>query len=214
MPRIDHTLRAEVENLVLTGSALIGKGNASDNGITGNSGANRLYGYEGNDTLDGAGGDDYLLGGEGNDTLTGGAGYDRMYGGIGDDSYIVTDASDYAYENAGEGTDRVIASINHTLRANIEELELAEAPPTCAAMAMPTTTHLSATRAPTCSMAATAMTACAATPATTSFMARMATTSSPADRARTVSTAAPGLTSSSSAMATLPGWPAHRRPDP
>jgi Ca2+-binding RTX toxin-like protein len=122
---IDHQLRAEVEDLQLTGSALIGKGNASDNGITGNAGANRLYGYEGNDVLDGQGGDDYLLGAEGNDTLNGGAGYDRMYGGTGDDTYIVNDASDYAYENVGEGTDRVIASINHVLRDNIEELELA-----------------------------------------------------------------------------------------
>jgi serralysin len=122
---LDHQLRAEVEDLVLTGAALIGKGNAGNNDITGTSGNNRLYGYEGNDTLDGGAGDDYLLGAEGNDTLTGGAGYDRMYGGTGDDTYIVGDLSDYAYENAGEGTDRVIASINHQLRANIEVLELA-----------------------------------------------------------------------------------------
>jgi len=122
---LDHQLRAEVEDLELTGAALIGKGNAGDNGITGSDVANKLYGYEGNDTLIGMGGDDYLLGAEGNDTLNGGAGYDRMYGGTGNDSYIVTDASDYAYENLGEGTDRVIASINHSLRANIEELELA-----------------------------------------------------------------------------------------
>jgi serralysin len=124
---IDHQLRAEVEDLVLVegSAALIGKGNASGNDITGNSGANRLYGYDGNDSLDGGGGDDYLLGGDGNDTLIGGTGYDRMYGNAGDDTYIVNDASDYAYENAGDGNDRVIASINHTLRANVEELELA-----------------------------------------------------------------------------------------
>jgi len=122
---LDHQLRAEIEDLLLTGAALIGKGSASDNGITGNSNANRLYGYEGNDVLDGAGGDDYLLGAEGNDTLNGGAGYDRMYGGVGNDTYIVTDTTDYSYENLGEGADRVIASINHSLRDNIEELELA-----------------------------------------------------------------------------------------
>jgi Ca2+-binding RTX toxin-like protein len=125
MASIDHQLRDHVEDLVLTGAALIGKGNAGDNGITGNANANKLYGYEGNDTLIGQGGDDYLLGAEGNDILNGGAGYDRMYGGTGDDTYIVTDTTDYAYENAGEGNDRVVASINHTLRANIEQLELA-----------------------------------------------------------------------------------------
>ncbi len=122
---LDHQLRVEVEDLVLTGSALIGEGNALSNVITGNAGANRIYGYDGNDTLNGLAGDDYLLGGAGNDTLTGGTGYDRMYGGTGDDTYIVNDTTDHAYENVAEGTDRVVASISHTLRANIEELELA-----------------------------------------------------------------------------------------
>jgi serralysin len=122
---VDHQLRAEVEDLVLTGTAnLIGKGNASNNTITGNAGANRLYSYDGADTLEGHAGDDYLMGGVGNDILSGGAGHDRMYGGLGDDRYLVGDTADYAYENAGEGTDRVTATINHVLRANIEQLEL------------------------------------------------------------------------------------------
>lgn len=122
---VDHQLRAEVEDLVLTGTAsLIGKGNASNNGMTGNEGSNRLYGYGGNDRIEGAAGDDYLVGGEGDDSLAGGAGHDRMYGGTGNDSYFVSDTADYAYENVGEGTDRVIATINHTLRVNLEELEL------------------------------------------------------------------------------------------
>ena len=122
---LDHQLRVEVENLTLVGSALIGKGNAGDNDISGNDAGNRLYGYAGNDSLNGSGGDDYLFGDMGNDTLMGGGGYDRMYGGTGNDTYIVGDATDYAYESAAEGTDRVVASINHTLRANVEELELA-----------------------------------------------------------------------------------------
>jgi Ca2+-binding RTX toxin-like protein len=122
---LDHQLRVEVEDLVLTGAAYIGKGNASDNAISGTDNANKLYGYGGNDSLDGGAGNDYLFGDVGNDTLTGGTGYDRMYGGAGDDRYIVTDTTDYTYENAGEGNDRVVASINHVLRANIEELELA-----------------------------------------------------------------------------------------
>jgi Ca2+-binding RTX toxin-like protein len=65
-----------------------------------------------------------ISGREGNDTLIGGAGYDKMYGGTGDDLFIVTDSTDFAYELIGEGNDRVIASVTHTLRDNIEELEL------------------------------------------------------------------------------------------
>jgi Ca2+-binding RTX toxin-like protein len=124
---VSHQLRANVENLRLIGTDnLIGEGNAQANEIIGNSGNNKLYGYDGDDTLFGGSGDDYLLGGTGNDTLQGGGGYDRMYGGTGDDTYIVTDTTNYAYENAGEGTDRVIANMSHELRANIEELELSE----------------------------------------------------------------------------------------
>lgn len=62
-----HTLAANVENLVLTGTAYTGAGNALANELTGNAAANFLRGLSGNDTLDG---------GAGNDTLTGGAGAD------------------------------------------------------------------------------------------------------------------------------------------
>jgi Ca2+-binding RTX toxin-like protein len=85
------------------------------NVITGNSGANLLYGLDG---------DDWLYGAQGNDRLEGGAGVDRMYGGLGDDTYVVSDSTDYTYENAGEGTDTVRASVNHTLRANVDNLTL------------------------------------------------------------------------------------------
>jgi Ca2+-binding RTX toxin-like protein len=121
---IDHQLRDHVENLTLTGSAVIGKGNVLGNQISGNAGLNKLYGYDGNDVIDGGAGDDHVSGGNGNDTLTGGAGYDKLYGGLGDDTFIVTDATDFAYENAGEGRDKVIASVDHRLRDHIEELEL------------------------------------------------------------------------------------------
>lgn len=42
-----------------------------------------------------------------------------MEGGSGNDTYMVDDASDVIVENAGEGTDVVIASSNYTLTANV-----------------------------------------------------------------------------------------------
>ncbi|MFS0513309.1 S8 family serine peptidase, partial [Nostoc sp. UIC 10607] len=80
---------ADLENLVLTGTAAInGTGNSLNNVITGNSGNNNLNGGAGNDTLNGGAGNDTLYGGTGNDTLNGGAGNNTLYGGTGNDRYI------------------------------------------------------------------------------------------------------------------------------
>lgn len=57
----DHTLAANVENLVLGGS--------NDANGTGNDLANRMVGNEGANVLNGAAGDDLLVGGAGNDTF-------------------------------------------------------------------------------------------------------------------------------------------------
>jgi Ca2+-binding RTX toxin-like protein len=67
---------ATIENLNLTGAALIGTGNGLGNTITGNGGDNTLNGGAGNDTLLGDAGNDTLIGGTGNDTLVGGTGND------------------------------------------------------------------------------------------------------------------------------------------
>lgn len=56
------TLRANVENLIYTGSGnFAGVGNASANVITGGAGADTLTGGGGNDTLNGGGGQDLVL---------------------------------------------------------------------------------------------------------------------------------------------------------
>lgn len=107
---VDFWLRANVENLSLTGTAIEGSGNSLDNRIVGNALANFLYG------------------GEGNDTLIGGAGADMMFGGLGNDSYTVDDAADLVMETEWEsGTDSVNASVSFTLGANIENLSLSGA---------------------------------------------------------------------------------------
>lgn len=65
---ISYTLGANLDNLVLTGSAANGTGNTGDNLLTGNAIGNRLTAGAGNDTLDGGLGNDNLSGGAGNDT--------------------------------------------------------------------------------------------------------------------------------------------------
>jgi Ca2+-binding RTX toxin-like protein len=104
---ISYTLGANVEKLTLTGSAaLSGTGNTLANTITGNSGANALYGAAGNDTLDG------------------GTGADLLYGNAGNDTYVVDNAGDSVVELSGEGTDTVKSSIAYVLGADVEKLTL------------------------------------------------------------------------------------------
>jgi Ca2+-binding RTX toxin-like protein len=97
---IDYTLTANVENLVLMGTGnLAGTGNALNNVITGNWGQN---------------------------TLDGGAGADTLIGGGGNDTYIVDNAGDVVVENneVGGGIDTVKSSVNYSLGANVENIEL------------------------------------------------------------------------------------------
>lgn len=105
---INHTLANHVENLILTGTAITGTGNALNNMITGNGQDNMLSGGGGNDTLDGAAGADTLIGGDGNDT------------------YLVDNAGDVVTEAAGgaAGIDTVKSTIDHILGVNVESLIL------------------------------------------------------------------------------------------
>lgn len=104
---VTWTLGANLENLTLTGTAVInGTGNTLDNALTGNIANNTL------------------TGGAGNDTLNGGAGTDSLVGGVGNDLYVVDVASDVVTEAVNEGTDTVQSSVTWTLGADLENLTL------------------------------------------------------------------------------------------
>lgn len=108
-----YTLGANVENLILTGTAAIsGTGNALDNYEIGNSAANTL------------------TGGDGNDTLDGGAGADKLVGGDGSDTYYVDNPGDIITESSRAlGYDTVNSSVSYTLSANVENLILSGTDP-------------------------------------------------------------------------------------
>ncbi len=63
-------------------------------------------------------------GNELNNVLTGNSGINVLAGAAGDDTYVISSLADSIVENAGEGTDKVLASIAYTLGANLENLTL------------------------------------------------------------------------------------------
>lgn len=95
---ITYTLSGDVENLFLIGTSPInGYGNSLDNNLVGNDKAN---------TLDGLTGSDYMVGKAGNDR------------------YYVDNVGDIVVESVNEGADTVISSIDYSMGANLERLNL------------------------------------------------------------------------------------------
>lgn len=93
---INYVLGADVEQLVLAGSAIRGYGNALDNRLVGSSLNNILYGD---------------------------VGKDRMEGGKGNDAYYVDDAGDVVVESLTGGTaDLIYTRVSYTLPAYVERM--------------------------------------------------------------------------------------------
>jgi len=87
-PISTSVLSANVENLVLIGSALRGGGNELSNVLYGNELDNELSGWLGDDWIYSRAGNDRLFGGAGNDVLDGGLGSDTLHGGAGRDTFV------------------------------------------------------------------------------------------------------------------------------
>ena len=121
----DYTLNENIENLVLTGNAVNGTGNALDNSIKGNAEANTLIGMGGNDTLiGGAGNDIYKV--ELSQTGTTKSTNKVVF----DDQVIeaVEEGNDtikvYASIDGVEDSDLIDVTINAVLSVNIENLDV------------------------------------------------------------------------------------------
>ncbi|MGQ0590654.1 MAG: hypothetical protein ACT4N8_14205 [Sphingosinicella sp.] len=91
-------------------------GNALGQFILGNAGANVLSGGGGADTLAGLGGDDVLVGNADAPST--------LQGGTGNDTYRIANAGDSVIELAGEGNDRILASVSYVLGAGREVEQL------------------------------------------------------------------------------------------
>lgn len=108
---VSYILPAEVENLVLTGTARTGIGNGQSNILTGNDQRNVLEGGAWGDTLQG---------GANNDTLVGGTGGDRLTGGSGADTFVFTALDD---STAGPSRRDTILDFSHGDRIDVSAID-------------------------------------------------------------------------------------------
>ncbi|WP_165357613.1 VCBS domain-containing protein [Sphingosinicella sp. CPCC 101087] len=69
-------------------------------------------------TINGLDTNDLILGTDGADVLTPDGGIDEVQGGLGDDTYVINNSGHLVVEAAGEGQDRIIASVSYVLAAD------------------------------------------------------------------------------------------------
>ncbi len=127
---VNYTLDANVEYLILMGSATVGTGNMGDNVLVGVYSTQELTlnGGDGNDVIYGStilG--NQLIGGAGADVLLAGAnGGATLIGGSGSDLYVVNAATDTIIEAVGAigDVDTVYTRVSLTLADNVEQLVL------------------------------------------------------------------------------------------
>ncbi|NJO97414.1 MAG: hypothetical protein HC764_16555, partial [Pleurocapsa sp. CRU_1_2] len=103
----NHTLGANLENLVLIRNSISGNGNELANFLTGNNFNNSLVGNDGDDTLQGNIGTDTVNGGNGNDTF-------------------IIDTNDTIIEGIDGGIDTVSAAFTYAIdnSPNLENIQL------------------------------------------------------------------------------------------
>ncbi len=88
-----------VETLILTGTADLNGGSTATTAVT-------------------------ITGNSGNNILHGNTAIDTLQGGAGNDVYVVFNSQTVVTENANEGTDKVLSSVDFTLSANVENLTI------------------------------------------------------------------------------------------
>ncbi|BAL26797.1 calcium-binding protein [Azoarcus sp. KH32C] len=120
---VSHTLAANVENLTLVGTGLVGTGNALDNTYTINN--------TGNSIVEAAGGGTDMVVSSVNYTLDANVEKLTLVGtglvGTGnalDNTYIINNTGNAIVEAVGGGTDTVLSTVNYTLDANVENLTI------------------------------------------------------------------------------------------
>ena len=113
---------AKIENAIGGFGADTINGNALNNLIQGNAGADRVFSGAGNDTIEGGSGTSYLRGEDGADSIVGGSSFDDLQGnmgadtetgGLGDDWVVGGKDNDVLYGN--EGSDIVYGNIGDDL---------------------------------------------------------------------------------------------------